>query len=54
LGLRVLDTPVSVNVRAVRQEWVGGWGNTFIEAGGGGGDGGFPNWRPGKGKTFEM
>jgi hypothetical protein len=23
-----------MDARAVRQEWVGGWGSTFIEAGG--------------------
>jgi hypothetical protein len=33
---------------------VRGSGYTLIEAGGGGGDRGFPKGRPGKGKTFEM
>jgi hypothetical protein len=40
-GLRLFEAPVWGNV--------GGWGNTLIEAGGGGWNRGFP-----KGKTFEM
>jgi len=31
-----------------------GWGNTFIETGGGGWDRGFMVWKPGKGTTLEM
>lgn len=31
-----------------------GWGNTIIETGGGGWDGGLPEGRPGKQITFEM
>ena len=46
--------PLSGNARAGRWEWVGGWGSTFIEAGGGGWDRGFQKGRPGKGKTFKM
>jgi len=38
-----------------RQEgWVVGEGNTLIEEGGGGGDRGFTDGKPGKGITFEM
>ena len=46
--------PVSGNARAGRWGWVGGWGSTFIEAGGGEWDRGFQKGRPGKGKTFKM
>jgi hypothetical protein len=28
-----LNAPVSENARTVRQDWVGGWGRTLIEAG---------------------
>jgi hypothetical protein len=35
LGLVKLKTPVYGNARAGRWEWVSGWGNPFIEAGGG-------------------
>jgi hypothetical protein len=31
-----LDVPVKGDARVGRHEWVGGWGNTLIEAGGGG------------------
>jgi hypothetical protein len=43
------------NARTWRQELVGGWGNTFIEAEGGreAWRGGFP-WGAEKGITFEM
>lgn len=33
LVLRRLNAPVYGNARTVRQEWVGGWGSTLIEAG---------------------
>jgi len=33
---------------------VDGWGNTLIEAGGGGGDEGFMDGKPGTGITFKM
>jgi hypothetical protein len=46
LVLLGFDAPVYGNARAGRQEWVGGWGNTLIDAGGRG--------EPGKGITFEM
>jgi hypothetical protein len=35
-GLRVFNAPVEGNARAGKQEWVGGWGSTLIETGGGG------------------
>jgi hypothetical protein len=38
----------------VRQEWVGRWGNTVIEAGGGRWDRGFAEVKPGKEIRFEM
>jgi len=37
----------------VRQEWVGGWGSNFIEAGGGGCDSGFAEQKLER-ETFEM
>jgi len=37
-----------------RKGWVNGWGNTLIEAGGGGGDRGLMDRKLGKGVTFEM
>jgi hypothetical protein len=43
---------VKENIRAVRQEWVGGGGRTFIEVGGRGW--GFAEEKLGKGITFEM
>ena len=42
------------NVRAVRQEWVGGWGNILIETGGMGRNRGVAEGKVGKGRTFEM
>jgi hypothetical protein len=33
LGLRVFDAPVWGNASVGRQESVGGWGNTLLEAG---------------------
>jgi hypothetical protein len=38
----------------VRQEWIGGWGNTLTEAQKGRMGWGFAKWKPGKGITFEM
>jgi hypothetical protein len=37
-----------------KQEGVGGWRNTLIEAGEGGWDMGFLEGKPGKGIAFEM
>ena len=34
LILWMLDVPGKGNTRTVRQEWVGGWGSTLVEAGG--------------------
>ena len=50
----MIDAPVKGNARVGRQEWVGGWGSTLIEAGVEEWDRGLPKGRPGKGKTFEM
>jgi hypothetical protein len=41
-------------VQVVRQEWVGRWGSTLIETGGGEWSGGFAEENWGKGLTFEM
>jgi hypothetical protein len=41
-----------VNVRLLRWEWVGGWGRTLIEVGGG--DREFVEGELGRGITFEM
>jgi hypothetical protein len=41
-------------LRAGRQEWVGWWGNTLIEAEGGMMGWGYREEKPGKGITFEM
>jgi hypothetical protein len=38
----------------VRWNWLGGWGNTLIKAGGGEWHKGFPEVKPGMGITFEM
>jgi hypothetical protein len=37
-----------------RQEWVGWWGSTLIEIGGGGWERKVPEGKLGKGITFEM
>ena len=52
LVLWMLDAPAYGNARALRQEWVGGWGSTLIEAGERGW--GFAEGKLEKGITFEM
>jgi hypothetical protein len=42
------------NVRALRQEYMGGWWNTLIEAGAGGVDRGFIEGKLGREITFGM
>jgi len=37
-----------------RREWMGGWGNNLVEAGGGRGDRGFLERKLEKGITFEI
>ena len=41
-------------LKVVMQEWVGEWGSTLTEAGGGRMGWGFSEGKPGKGTTFEM
>ena len=50
-----LDATGQGNVREVRQEWVGGWVSTILEAKGmGGWDGEFGEGRLGRVTAFEM
>ena len=48
-----LDAPEKEDAREVRQEWVGGWGSTFLEEKCTGMEWGFMEGRPEKGITFE-
>jgi hypothetical protein len=43
-----------VNARVERREWVGGWGNTLIEAAGGEWDSGFQGVGTGKGDNIYL
>jgi hypothetical protein len=48
-----LMDPVAEECQGGEQEWLGGWGNTLIKAGGGW-DRGFVEGKLGKRITFEM
>jgi hypothetical protein len=49
-----LNDPGQGNARLLRQEWVGGWGSTLIEAEGRKEEMGASGGEAGKGVTFEM